>query len=149
SHPDATVVGVDPSQKMLAIAAEKAARASAPIAFHEGDAQSLDFPNASFDGVTMAFGIRNVPDRPRALREMARVTRRGGRVAILELAEPRRGPLGALARFHIHTVVPAIGGALSGAKEYSYLQRSIAAFPPSDEFAAMMEAAGLEVLRAE
>ena len=64
--------------------------------------------------MSIAFGIRNVEDRPRALREMARVTRDGGRVAILELSEPRRGPLAALARFHIHRVVPRIGAALSG-----------------------------------
>jgi demethylmenaquinone methyltransferase/2-methoxy-6-polyprenyl-1,4-benzoquinol methylase len=94
----------------------------------------------------MAFGIRNVPDRPRALREMARVTKEGGRIAILELSEPRKGALAALARFHIHQVVPRIGGALSGASEYGYLQRSIAAFPPPDEFAAMMREAGLRVL---
>lgn len=77
----------------------------------------------------MAFGIRNVVDRPRALREMARVLKPGGRVAILELSEPRRGLLGTLARVHIHHVVPTLGALLSGAWEYRYLQRSIAAFP--------------------
>jgi demethylmenaquinone methyltransferase/2-methoxy-6-polyprenyl-1,4-benzoquinol methylase len=76
---------------------------------------------------------------------MARVTKSGGRVAILELSEPR-GVLGPLARFHVHSVVPWIGGLLSGSGEYRYLQRSIAAFPPPDEFSATMEAAGLRVL---
>jgi demethylmenaquinone methyltransferase/2-methoxy-6-polyprenyl-1,4-benzoquinol methylase len=87
-----------------------------------------------------------VPDRAQALREMARVTRPGGRIAILELSEPRGGLLGALARFHIHTVVPYVGALLSGVKEYQYLQRSIAAFPPAAEFAELMRSSNLNVL---
>jgi demethylmenaquinone methyltransferase/2-methoxy-6-polyprenyl-1,4-benzoquinol methylase len=77
---------------------------------------------------------------------MARVTRPGGRIAILELSEPRSGLLGALARFHIHTVVPYVGALLSGVKEYQYLQRSIAAFPPADDFATLMKGSNLEVI---
>ena len=150
THPDATVTGLDPSRNMLAVGREKlsARGLDGRVTLVEGDAERLPFEAASFDGVTMAFGIRNVPDRPAALREMARVTRPGGRVCILELAEPRRGPTAALARFHIHTVVPWLGALLSGAKEYGYLQRSIAAFPPAEEFAATMRASGLEVLEA-
>jgi demethylmenaquinone methyltransferase/2-methoxy-6-polyprenyl-1,4-benzoquinol methylase len=92
----------------------------------------------------MAFGIRNVPDRDRALREMARVTRPSGRIAILELSEPRAGLIGPLARFHIHTVVPYVGSLLSGSREYHYLQRSIAAFPSPEEFTSRIALAGLE-----
>src|SRR5262249_46998167 len=77
---------------------------------------------------------------------MARVTKDGGRVAVLELSEPMRGPLAALARFHIHTVVPRVGAALSGSSEYAYLQRSITAFPPPELFAATMAEAGLKVI---
>jgi len=148
THPDASVTGLDPSRNMLAVGREKlAARGlDGRVTLVEGDAERLPFEAASFDGVTMAFGIRNVPDRAAALREMARVTRPGGRVCILELAEPRRGPMAALARFHIHAVVPWVGALLSGAKEYGYLQRSIAAFPPPEEFAATMRASGLDVL---
>src|SRR5690606_19595753 len=98
---------------------------------------------------SMAFGIRNVPDRPRALREALRVLRPGGRLAILELSEPRKGALAHLARFHVHTVVPTIGAWLSGAREYRYLERSIAAFPPADEFVATVAGAGFDGAAAE
>src|SRR5882672_2799470 len=114
-HPQVTIVGVDPSEKMLEVGRKKLTEAALNerIALEVGDAQALKFPDNSFDGLCIAFGIRNVPDRLQGLREMARVTKPGGRVAILELSEPRTGALGALARFHIHRVVPAIGGAIS------------------------------------
>lgn len=141
------VVGLDPSQKMLEIAQAKVEKAGLGerVELVTGDAEALPFADATFDGVSIAFGIRNVPNRPKALAEMARVTKPGGRVAVLELSEPRGGVLGSLARFHVHTVVPTVGALLSGAPEYRYLQRSIAAFPPADEFAALMRAVGLEV----
>lgn len=147
AEPTASVVGVDPSERMLDVGREKVAKAelSGRITLQNGDAESLPFEPRTFDGLCIAFGIRNVPDRDRALREMARVTKLGGRVAILELSEPR-GVLGPLARFHVHTVVPWVGALLSGAKEYHYLQRSIAAFPPAEEFAERMRRAGLNVL---
>jgi demethylmenaquinone methyltransferase/2-methoxy-6-polyprenyl-1,4-benzoquinol methylase len=151
THAAARVVGVDPSPKMLEVGRAKV-RAEAlddRVELCEGDAQALAFEDASFDGATIAFGIRNVPARARALREMARVVRPGARVVLLELAEPTTPVLGTLARWHIHRVVPAIGAALSGAHEYRYLERSIAAFPPRDEFAATMRASGLDVISAE
>ena len=146
THPDVTVLATDPSRGMLDVAVEKGRPLGDRIRFAVGDAQAIDLPSASVDAVSIAFGIRNVEDRARALREMARVTRDGGRVVILELTEPQRGPLAAIARFHIHRVVPTIGAALSGSAEYAYLQRSIAAFPPPDLFAATMAEAGLRVL---
>jgi demethylmenaquinone methyltransferase/2-methoxy-6-polyprenyl-1,4-benzoquinol methylase len=148
-HPDVTLVGVDPSEKMLEVGQKKLVEAglSQRIELQVGDAQALKFPDNSFDGLCIAFGIRNVPDRLQGLREMARVTKPGVRVAILELSEPRGGVLGPLARFHVHSVVPAVGALLSGgAKEYRYLQKSIAAFPPAAEFEAMMVEAGMRVV---
>lgn len=148
THPETEVVGLDPSSKMLAVGVRKVeeARLHPRVTLVQGDAQRLDFPDQSFDAVSIAFGIRNVPDRPAALREMARVTKPGGRVVILELSEPQGGFMGPLARFHIRSVVPWLGAALSGAKEYRYLQQSIAAFPAPDDFAEVMRGAGLEVL---
>lgn len=151
AYPEVSVVGVDPSTKMLEVGREKIEKLGLAqrISFEVGSAERLPFEDDSFDGVTIAFGIRNVPDRAAALREMSRVVKRGGRVAVLELSEPRSGLLGPLARFHIHTVVPTIGGLLSGSREYSYLQESIAAFPPPEQFAEQMGSSGLEVLSVE
>jgi len=147
-HPDVSIVGVDPSEKMLEVGRRKLRENGLDqrISLEVGDAQALAFPDRTFEGLCIAFGIRNVPDRLKGLREMARVTKAGGRVAILELSEPRGGVLGPLARFHVHSVVPAVGALLSGAKEYRYLQKSIAAFPPAAEFEAMMNEAGLRVV---
>ena len=150
-EPAGHVVGVDPSTHMLAVGRDKvrAARLAHAIDLREGDACALPFERDSFDAVTIAFGIRNVPDRPRALAEMARVVRPGGRIAVLELTEPRGGLIGRAARLHVHRIVPALGSWLSRGRgdAYRYLEKSIAAFPPPEDFAAMMTASGLEVLQ--
>ncbi len=147
-HSELRVVGLDPSEGMLGVGREKVAARdlSERIELVLGDAQALPFENDALDAVTIAFGIRNVPDREKAMREMARVTRPGGRIAILELAEPRGGFTAPFARFYVHRVVPIIGGLLSGREAYRYLQTSVGAFPPADAFAAtMQEACGATV----
>lgn len=151
AYRDCEVVGIDPSTGMLEVGRTKvtASGLGARIDLQVAEAEALPFEDASFDGVTIAFGIRNVPDRLRGLEEMCRVTRPGGRVVVLELAEPEGGLTGAVARFHVHRLVPAVGGWISGRREYSYLQRSIAAFPTATEFAATMTEAGLVVQRVE
>jgi demethylmenaquinone methyltransferase/2-methoxy-6-polyprenyl-1,4-benzoquinol methylase len=149
-HAGAAVVGLDPSREMLARGRGKLGREGAAaaerVALVAGDAQELPFAAGSFDACSIAFGIRNVPDRARALSEMARVTRAGGRVVVLELGTPREGWLSALARLHVRHVVPRLGAWLSRSREYAYLERSIAAFPPPALFAAELARAGLEVL---
>jgi demethylmenaquinone methyltransferase/2-methoxy-6-polyprenyl-1,4-benzoquinol methylase len=147
-HPGAHVIGLDPSPQMLAIAEAKLVRGGLAdrVTLVRGDAQQLPYANCEMDAATIAFGIRNVPDRPAALREMARVVRPGGRIAVLELGEPEGGLLGRVARFHCRHVVPRLGALLSGTREYRYLQRSIAAFPPAAEFARVMADAGLHVI---
>lgn len=151
TEPGVQITGLDPSVKMLEVGQQKIAaeQLTDRITLVEGDAQKLPFPDHSFDGVCMAFGIRNVPDRKQALREMSRVTKPGGRIAILELAEPKGGVMGSLARFHVHTVVPWLGSLLSGSAEYRYLQRSIAAFPDAQDFAKLMSTCGLRMLSVE
>lgn len=145
AHEETSVVGLDPSAGMLAVGREKVAKAglAARIELVEGDAQKMPFGDDHFAGACIAFGIRNVADREAGLREMVRVTRPGGPVVVLELSEPRGGPMAALARFHVHHIVPRLGALLSGDREYRYLQASIAAFPPPDAFVALMGRVGL------
>jgi demethylmenaquinone methyltransferase/2-methoxy-6-polyprenyl-1,4-benzoquinol methylase len=148
--PEATVVGTDPSGEMRRIGEVKIAASglAARVSLEAGDAERIAAADHSFDAVTIAFGIRNVPDRSHALSEMARVTRDGGRIVVLELTEPRGGLMAPLSRFHVHTLVPFLGALFSGAPEYRYLERSIARFPSADEFSAQMNASGLRVLEA-
>jgi demethylmenaquinone methyltransferase / 2-methoxy-6-polyprenyl-1,4-benzoquinol methylase len=146
-HPSATVTGADPSEKMLEVGREKvkAAELEQQIKLVTGAAETLPFEDETFDGVTIAFGIRNVSDRPAGLREMLRVAKPGGRVAILELNEPESGWTAPFAKLHIRKIVPLVGGLISGNKEYRYLQNSIAAFPPASEFTQSMRDAGFEI----
>jgi demethylmenaquinone methyltransferase/2-methoxy-6-polyprenyl-1,4-benzoquinol methylase len=145
--PAGHVIGLDPSANMLKIAATKLVKLGldSRVSLVEGDAQELPQANCEIDAATIAFGIRNVPDRPKALRELARVVRPGGKIAVLELGEPRGGIMGRAARFHTRQLVPRIGALLSGKREYRYLQSSVAAFPSADEFAQVMRDSGLDV----
>ncbi len=146
-YPTTRLLGVDPSRGMLAVGRDKIARLGLQdrIDLVEGDACELTFADGSFDAACMAFGIRNVPERARALREIRRVLRPGARFVVLELSEPRDGLLAPIARFHVHRVVPWVGATLSGAPEYRHLERSIAAFPTAVGFAEELAAAGFLV----
>ena len=150
-HPDAEIVGVDPSRRMLEVGERKVAAndLQQKIRLQCGDAQSLPFADDAFDACCIAFGIRNVVDRELGLREMARVTRPGGRVAVLELSEPQSSLLAPFARFYIRHFVPRVGALLSGRHEYRYLERSIAAFPQPAEFSRMMQRSGMAVVVSE
>jgi demethylmenaquinone methyltransferase / 2-methoxy-6-polyprenyl-1,4-benzoquinol methylase len=151
AYPEATIIGLDPSEGMLEVGVQKVARADLAerIKLVVGDARALPFDDDHVRGITIAFGIRNVPDRDLALREMVRVTQPGGAVSVLELAEPTQGPFAALARTHVHHIVPRIGRMVAGTEAYRYLQESIAAFPPAEDFRQQMERAGLVDVTAE
>lgn len=142
-----TVVGIDASVGMLAvgIGKVKAAGLIKRIDLRHGDACQLEVPDHFVDGVTMGFGIRNVQNRAKALREIARVLKPGARVVILEATEPS-GWLGLGAKFHMHVVVPRVGALLAKAPQYRYLQQSVAAFPVPKRFAEIMESSGLRVI---
>jgi demethylmenaquinone methyltransferase/2-methoxy-6-polyprenyl-1,4-benzoquinol methylase len=141
---DARVVGADLSEGMVRLGARKARRAglSDRLSFVLCPGESLPFRDGSFDAVTIAFGIRNVVDRPRALREMWRVTRRGGRIVVLEFSMPKGPVVGSLYDFYFHRLLPFVGGLFSRRSAYRYLPDSVGAFPPPEEFARMMGDAG-------
>jgi demethylmenaquinone methyltransferase/2-methoxy-6-polyprenyl-1,4-benzoquinol methylase len=128
-------VGVDLSAGMLA-----AARTDAPLV--EADALAMPLPDASVGGVTCGFALRNFTSLEPALHEMARVVRSGGRIALLEVAEPGNPLLRWGHAFYFGRVVPFIGGLLSDRAAYRYLPRSVAYLPPTDELLSLIERAG-------
>lgn len=137
------VVGTDFCEEMLAHAPEKASRAGARIRFETADVLALPYPDDRFDIASIAFGIRNVEDPDRALREMARVVRPGGRVVVLEFGQPGGAVFGPLYRFYSHRVLPALGGLVSGDRSaYEYLDRTSSSFPAGPAFAERMRATG-------
>lgn len=145
----AAVVGSDFTLAMLARAPAKVRAHADRLAqapwFVAGDTISLPFRAASFDLVTVAFGIRNVSDPLQGLREMHRVTRPGGRIVVLEFCKPRVPVVGGLYRFYFRRVLPVLGRLISGDTQgaYSYLPESVMAFPERDEFLELMRQAGL------
>jgi demethylmenaquinone methyltransferase/2-methoxy-6-polyprenyl-1,4-benzoquinol methylase len=147
-HKPKTIMGVDPSVEMLKVAREKA-DALDNLEFTEGDAQAMpQFETGSFTKITMSFGIRNVPDRMKALKEMRRVMAESpsSRLAIMEFSPPEESTmLGRAAKLFVRYVVPAIGGLITSATdEYRYLEESIFKFPSPGAFAQMIEEAGFE-----
>jgi len=166
--PTQSVLGVDPSSEMLRIGVGKVSKFGGAVRLVKGDAQNLNtvrnitiegdladptdgVATGSIDKISMAFGIRNVPDRSLALREMRRVLRKQdrSRVCILEFAIPSGETfLSGIARAFITHVIPFIGTvatAGSGSVEYKYLERSILKFPQPMDFAASMAKEGLGV----
>lgn len=141
------VVGLDYTREMVDIAVRKARqqRLSHRVDFVVGDAHALPFPDGQFICATVGFGVRNFIDVPRALREMARVLRPGGRLAILEIVRTeRRGLVGRLFPLYFRHVTPWLGALLAGDREaYTYLPESVHGFFTARELAALMEQAGL------
>ena len=143
----AHVVGADFCAPMIvrADAKARAAGASRQPRFLVGDALRLPFADATFDFCTVAFGIRNVQDPVAALREMARVTRPGGRVVVLEFCRPRVPLFAGAYLFYFRRVLPRLGAWISGARNdaYAYLPESVMAFPERAAFLHLMRDAGL------
>jgi demethylmenaquinone methyltransferase/2-methoxy-6-polyprenyl-1,4-benzoquinol methylase len=139
------VVAADFSLTMLEKGKEKLPADQAGVTIYPvaADAYTLPFPESRFDAVTIAFGIRNLPDRVAALREMYRVLRPGGIAAILEFIPPESGWLQNLYTLYLNGVLPVVGRVFSQhAFAYSYLAESIHAFPTAGAFGQLMGEAG-------
>ncbi|MGI9578856.1 MAG: ubiquinone/menaquinone biosynthesis methyltransferase [Microthrixaceae bacterium] len=130
-----TAVGADLSFGMLAAAPREFRR-------FQADAARLPMADAALDGATCGFALRNFTDLGATLREVARVVRQGGRIALLDVAEPPNPLVGFGHRLYFNEVVPRIGGLLSDRDAYSYLPRSVAYLPQRDELLATVAEAG-------
>ena len=145
-HPEISVTGIDFVPAMVTAAKAKLQKRNLTrrIEIREGDALNLAFADNSFDVTGIACGIRNIPDRKRALSEMLRVTAPGGQVMVLEMTLVENGFFRLLYRFYLHYLLPLFGKLFSrNPAAYSYLADSIVNFPSPDEFAQMMEQAGM------
>ncbi|HEV3138130.1 MAG TPA: bifunctional demethylmenaquinone methyltransferase/2-methoxy-6-polyprenyl-1,4-benzoquinol methylase UbiE [Pirellulales bacterium] len=144
------VVGADFCRPMLVLGRGKARQAGAEhVTFVEADAQCLPFEDDRFQIVSVAFGLRNVTDTDRGLREMVRVCRPGGRIVVLEFARPRWQPFKALFGFYFRYVLPRIGQALARNRHdaYHYLPHSVVEFPAGEALAERIRAAGASDVR--
>jgi len=136
------VTGLDFSPRML----ERARRKSETVTWIEGDLLELPFEDGSFDAATVGFGVRNVADLEAGLAELQRVLRPGGRLAILEITQPR-GVLRPFFSLWFERIVPLLGKVLPGGKAYTYLPASVRRFPGAEELAALLEQRGFEQVR--
>ena len=140
-----SIVGADISEGMMQIAQQKVEKAGLAhiISFRKEDSMNLTFADATFDAVTVAYGVRNYADLDRGLREMLRVLKPSGHAAILELAAPRRFPMKQMFWLYSHAYMPMVGKVVSKDKRaYSYLPQTMEAFPQGKEMKAIMERAG-------
>jgi demethylmenaquinone methyltransferase/2-methoxy-6-polyprenyl-1,4-benzoquinol methylase len=131
------VTGLDFSEAMLA----RAERKSSSVRWVRGDLLALPFPGASFDAVTIGFGIRNVEDLEAGLGELLRVLRPGGRLACLEITRPR-GVLRPFFRLWFDRLVPLAGRLLPGGEAYTYLPASVRRFPGPEDLAEAIQRVG-------
>jgi demethylmenaquinone methyltransferase / 2-methoxy-6-polyprenyl-1,4-benzoquinol methylase len=139
------LIGSDFCHPMLTGAGTKLRRERLRSVLVESDALALPFPDASLDLITIAFGYRNLANYRAGLIEMRRVLRAGGALAILEFSQPPNRRFAALYNWYSRSVLPVIGGAISGAPEaYKYLPESVRKFPDAPELARMMSQTGFE-----
>lgn len=139
------IVGADISEGMMEIGRRKVLQMNLQdtVTFEKQDCMSLDYPDGSFDAVTAAFGIRNFPDLDKGLREMCRVLRKGGQLSIVELTTPVSFPMKQLFSIYSHTVLPVYGRMIShDTSAYSYLTKTIEAFPQGEEMMGILKKAG-------
>lgn len=135
------VIGTDFCEEMLAHAPAKAAKSGLKVEFRQADAMNLPFGDNEFDIASIAYGIRNVNDPQRALKEMARVVKPGGRVMILETGDSPESALRGFFDFYFRQVVPRVGGWVTGKRfAYEYLNNSSRGFPSRERFLDMMRA---------
>ncbi len=142
------ITAIDFCHEMLEIGARKARHRNGQIKFVEGDALVLPFLDQSFDVVTIGFGLRNLAAVDDGLKELYRVLRPGGSLAVLEFSKPQTPVLRRLFQLYFTRLLPLMGGAISGSRSaYSYLPNSVQSFPDQKQLAALMDRIGFEEVR--
>lgn len=142
-HAKARVIGTDFCRPMLAIAHEKTAQLLLPVPYVEADAMKLSFADASFDAVTIAFGLRNLSNFEEGLREIGRILKPGGKLAVLEFSAPLVPGFKTLFNFYFTSILPRIGGLVSGSRgAYEYLPDSVSRFPDQKKLAELIVKTG-------
>lgn len=139
------VIGIDISANMVEIGCKKVRELGLEtrIELQSGDSEHIDFPDSTFDTVTVAFGVRNFEHLELGLKEMCRVLRSGGKVIILEFSMPERFPMKQLYKFYFRHILPTVGGWISGNKDaYVYLPESVMKFPQGNAFLKIMAECG-------
>ncbi|HKZ80353.1 MAG TPA: bifunctional demethylmenaquinone methyltransferase/2-methoxy-6-polyprenyl-1,4-benzoquinol methylase UbiE [Pyrinomonadaceae bacterium] len=139
----ARIVGTDFCRPMLEIARHKAAKGGVPLPLVEGDALNLPFRSGSFDGVAIAFGLRNLASAEIGLKELRRVLRPGGKAAVLEFSRPVTPLFRQLFQWYFTRLLPLFGGLLSGCQgAYEYLPASVSKFADQQQLASLMQRVG-------
>ena len=144
----AKVIGTDFCRPMLAIAKQKTDEASAEIPLIEADAMTLPMADACIDAITIAFGLRNLPNVDNGLGELQRILKPGGKLVVLEFSSPIVPGFRQLFNLYFRRILPLIGGAVSGSRAaYTYLPGSVAKFPDQKELAEKMRSIGFESVK--
>ena len=141
------VVGIDISEKMLEIGKKKIAQRNfeKTILLQYEDCEKMNFETNSFDGVTVAFGVRNFEHLNVGIQEMYRVLKPGGKLVILELSTPENKLIFSLYNIYFKHILPSIGGWISGDKSaYRYLYQSVLQFPKPDKFIPILSSCGFQ-----
>ncbi|HOZ41285.1 MAG TPA: bifunctional demethylmenaquinone methyltransferase/2-methoxy-6-polyprenyl-1,4-benzoquinol methylase UbiE [Flavobacteriales bacterium] len=139
------VTGVDISEGMLSHGRTKVSKRGLDqrVVLQRADSAALPFPDATFDAVTVAFGVRNFEHLEQGVREMLRVLKPNGRLFVLEFSKPQHTPMRQLFRFYFHRVMPTIGRSVSkDSAAYTYLPKSVDAFPEGEDFLKVLRGAG-------
>ncbi len=140
-------IGIDMAEKMLEIGQQKLTRRGLEesLSLQKGDALNIPFADNTFDAVSIAFGIRNVEGVEKALQEMYRVLKTGGRALILEFSLPKNQVIRQLYLFYFRNILPRIGGMISGdSYAYRYLNQTVETFPFGEAFCKLMQQAGFQ-----
>lgn len=142
-----SITGIDIANQMLDIGRKKIKerKLDGIITLQYGDSEALPFSNGHFDAITCAYGVRNFEHLEAGLKEMNRVMRTGGKLAILEFSHPKKFPVKQVYKFYFRYILPTLGKLVSKhSRAYTYLPESVNAFPEGDVFCTMLERCGFK-----